>query len=205
MNRNRNLRRGSAQTWILLVCVVIGAGILWYQYDRLEKGKVELAATESKIELTKATLKATTASAATGQARVVPATKEEEAEFVEHFRTLAAVNGVDVVRWTAQPAPQAPPPDPGAPKPATPAIPAVTSAAVNVELAGTYEAVRKMIDELMKGKRLVAIEDATWERLEEGRRSRLQCRIVRFVGPPAPEESAGAAEPVSSAEHGGSR
>jgi hypothetical protein len=106
--------------------------------------------------------------------------KEEESQFVNDLRVSAASHNLVFLKWQATSTDRSSSEPPKADKPDEEG-PKVIAIKANVEVKGTYENVRAMIDELVTGSRYVIVESASWDRINTGQSSKLSIAITRFV------------------------
>lgn len=186
-------------SWNLpFILLILASALLGFKYTQLTAARKELLQVETKAAAAEEAVKRESESTDQSQTRIAIQSKDEESAFVNDLRMRAVRNNIAFVRWQSSP-PELPKPTEGSSQPVQGVR--VIPLKANVEFEGQYADIRTVISDLMSGPRYVIIENATWDRVDLGAKTKLAVTIVRFVTPDAGPTTLAS----TTSGHGGSR
>jgi hypothetical protein len=186
-----------------IVCLIFGAAVAYSQYRRMVSFQEQQAALQVKIDRLQQTIKETTGQDASLKIATFPRTVDEEPNFLNRLKLLAADSGVKIIRWTSTAKPAGVAPGTEASK-QPPALKDVTEIASRVDIAGPYAAVRAFTVRALDSPRLLAINDIVWAR-DQKSGTKLSMTLSRYVTPPEAVSSTRTTAAPTSSTAGGSQ
>lgn len=181
MNRTVMLRLFATITPIL--CLGLGAWLIWGQYQKSVALETDLARVSKNVEFQKTMIAEIGSQPLAEKEPAAPISDAEQAAFLEDLRQIARNTGVVLTKWAN--VPTAPPTE--ANKVVLPAW--ITPMLSNLEVSGPYPAIRNFLYEIARAPRLLNFSGVKWTRNDEKNTTSLSVTITRYVTPPQPADA----------------
>jgi len=167
-------------SWIVPVfCVLLAAAVTYLQFARYKRATGDSIAADEKTKAVQDTLNLASKGSAKALWPYLPATRQEETEFLSRLKTVAQQHGVKLLKWTAVQA-ATPQPDSNDAKKDEAAVEA-TPLKGQLEVSGSFDNATAFLNDLLGGNRLLCLDAVKWMRDAENDGTNLSCTITRFV------------------------
>lgn len=169
--------------WLIILCLLISIGLVYYQYYRLTSAKASLEQGANTLSTLLKSIDEVKANKGVIHTPAELETTEEDTEFLRGLREAARESNVQIVKWTstARPAGTNGPAPAGSAQAQQPAeLKGLTEIVSDLEVFGEFDDVRSFITRLESSPRLLNMDQIDWRRGQtEG--TRLSMILTRYV------------------------
>lgn len=167
-------------SWIVPVfCVLLAAAVTYIQYARFKRAINDSIVADEKTKAVQDTLSLASKGSAKALWPYLPATRQEETDFLSWLKTIAQQHNIKLLKWTSiqSATPQSDSADDKKDKASVGATPLKGQ----LEVSGNFDNASAFLNDLLGGNRLLCLDSVKWIRDAGGDGTNLSCTITRFV------------------------
>lgn len=187
-------------SWMVpLACFVLAGILVYLQFNRMQVRSKEVEEAKKAVVALRETMDSWKTTEGRERIPSVVDSRQEEANFLDEVRQVAIANGVKLAKWVnegderALRTPLTPEEEAKIPV----AVRNVRTLVSNVEIMGTFVAVRGFVHDLLSSERLITVKSGVWSRGDNAGESKFSFKLNRYVSQADPTETT--ATPASTA------